>query len=474
MPVSSTDLTPILPMIVVSIFSVLTVLGIAVHRGHRMAFLLTFIGQISAFASIPLSMSAAPRQVTALLLADRYALFFSGLILGGSIAVSFLAYGYLQKRAEEKDEFYVLLLLATLGSMVLATSSHFVSLFVGLEILSVSLYIMIAYLGTEKQPLEAGLKYLILAGASSAFLVFGMALVYAETGAMDFSRIALKANEPTLPLVAGFALIVSGIGFKLALVPFHMWTPDVYQGAPAPVAAFVATVSKGAVFAVLLRYFIQTNAFENRSLFLILTGLSLASMVAGNFLALMQNNLKRILAYSSIANLGYLLVAFLANRELAVPASSFYLVAYFLSILAAFGVISVLSTENSDREALEEYRGLFWRRPWLAMVLSASMFSLAGIPLTAGFIGKFYVIAAGVGSARWLLVVVLVITSAIGLFYYLRVIVALYTSSAIEREEKLPALPWAGNLVLLGLMILLVWFGVYPTSLMRFIQSAVF
>jgi len=470
--VSSTDFIPILPMIVVSGFSLLLLLGIAFHRSHRMTFLLTLAGQVAAFAVIPVAMSAAPHQVTPLIMADRYSLFFTGLILGGSMAVAFLAYGYLQKRVPEKDEFYVLLLLATLGSMVLASSSHFISLFVGLEILSVSLYIMIAYLATEKRPLEAGLKYLILASASSAFLVFGMALVYAETGTMDFSHIAAGVN-PTVVLITGFALIVSGVGFKLALVPFHMWTPDVYQGAPAPVAAFVATVSKGAVFAVLLRYLVQTNALENRSLFLILTGLSLASMVAGNFLALMQNNLKRILAYSSIAHLGYLLVAFLASRDLAVPASGFYLVAYFLSILAAFGVVSVLSTELGDAEVLEDYRGLFWRRPWLAVVLSASMFSLAGIPLTAGFIGKFYLLAAGVGSARWLLVIVLVSTSAIGLFYYLRVIVALYSASSEERLERPPVISWTGNIVLLGLMILLVWLGIYPASLMRFIQSAV-
>ena len=203
------------------------------------------------------------------------------------------------------------------------------------------------------------------------------------------------------------------------------------------VAAFVATVSKGAVFALLLRYFVQTNAYAYRPLFLILTGVSIASMLAGNFLALMQNNLKRILAYSSIAHLGYLLVAFLAGRDLAVPASSYYLVAYFISILAAFGVISIFSTGEGEAEALQEYRGLFWRRPWLAMVLSASLFSLAGIPLTAGFIGKFYVLAAGVGSALWLLVVVLVVTSAVGLFYYLRVIVALYSADDLACSDNL-------------------------------------
>lgn len=469
---NSTDLIAILPLVIVSIFSVIVLIGIVAHRGHRLAFVLTLAGEIAAFAAIPVSLSITPRQVTPLLVVDRYSLFFTGLILAGSFAVTFFAYSYLEKRSEEKEEFYVLLLLAALGSLVLASSSHFISLFLGLEILSVSLYIMIAYLAAQRQPLEAGLKYLILAGASAAFLVFGMALVYAETGTMEFSRIASAANQNSMLLMAGFALIVSGIGFKLALVPFHMWTPDVYQGAPAPVTAFIATVSKGAMFALLLRYFVQIDIHRYPSLFVILTCIALASMAAGNFLALMQNNVKRILAYSSIAHLGYLLVAFLASSNLAIPASSFYLVAYFASILAAFGVVSIYSSGEAEAETLQEYQGLFWRRPWLAIVMSTSLFSLAGIPLTAGFVGKFYVLAAGIGSTLWLLVVVLVITSAIGLFYYLRVIVALYTVAAQPARVTSSPAAWAGNAVLAALMILLIWFGVYPSFILRFIQSA--
>jgi NADH-quinone oxidoreductase subunit N len=211
-------------------------------------------------------------------------------------------------------------------------------------------------------------------------------------------------------------------------------------------------------------------------LYWILTVIAIASMTAGNFLALLQNNLKRLLAYSSIAHLGYLLVAFLAGKDLAVPASAFYLVAYFTSILAAFGVVSVSSSESREADDLEEYRGLFWRRPWLAAVLTVALFSLAGIPLTAGFIAKFQLLAAGIESAQWLLVVVLVITSAIGLFYYLRVIVVLYGSPASLRGEQAsrPAVPWAGSLVLAGLVILMFWLGVYPASIMRIIQAAVF
>jgi NADH-quinone oxidoreductase subunit N len=195
-----------------------------------------------------------------------------------------------------------------------------------------------------------------------------------------------------------------------------MWTPDVYQGAPAPVAAFVATVSKGAVFALLLRCLVQNNADRRYSLLWMLAAVSIASMAAGNLLALPQDNLKRILAYSSIAHLGYLQVALVKGADFAIPDSAFYLLAYFTSILAAFGVISPVSSEDGDVEVLEDYRGLFWRRPYLAAVLTGALFSLAGIPLTAGFIGKFYLLVAGIGSAQWRLVMVLVITSVLGLF----------------------------------------------------------
>lgn len=468
---SSTDLVAILPLLVLSVMSVAVLLGIAVRRHHGFTFFLTLAAEIAALAAIPVSMAVAPHQAGLLIEVDRYSLFFTGLLIAGSLAVTLFAFGYLSKREIQKEEFYVLLLVATAGSVALASSRHFISLFLGLEILSVSLYTMIAYPVTRPKPLEAALKYLILAGISTAFLVFGMALVYVETGTMEFPRIAAAALSPTPVLMSGFALIVVGIGFKLALAPFHMWTPDVYQGAPAPVAALVASVSKGAVFALLLRYFGSIDVSAHSSLFMALAVLSMASMIAGNFLALMQKNLKRILAYSSIAHLGYLLVAFLASRDLAVPASSYYLAAYFISILAAFGVISVLSRGDADTEALEDYQGLFWRRPWLAVVLSASMFSLAGIPLTAGFLGKFYVLVAGIGSAHWLLVLTLVITSAIGLFYYLRVIVALYTAPAPGFVDRLPAVHWPANLMLAGLMILLIWLGVYPSPIMAFIQS---
>jgi NADH-quinone oxidoreductase subunit N len=268
-------------------------------------------------------------------------------------------------------------------------------------------------------------------------------------------------------------MIIVGFGFKLGLVPFHLWTPDVYEGAPAPVTAFVATVSKGAVFALLLRYFTVIELHSSGALGVIFTGIAIASMFTGNLLALMQNNVKRVLAYSSIAHLGYLLVAFLSAGAMRPTAIAYYLVAYFITSLGAFGIVSMLSGSERDADMREDYRGLAFDRPWLAGVFSAMLLSLAGIPLTAGFVGKFYVAAAGAGSALWILLVMLVINSAIGLFYYLRILFVLYSHPA-EHEGGLPAAvpaSFGGSLALAVLTVLLVWFGVYPSPLIEIIQN---
>jgi len=407
-----------------------------------------------------------------LLILDQYALFYIGLILGATFAIAILCHGYLERHAETREELYVLLLVATLGSMVLVASSHFVSFFLGLEILSVALYALSAYLHTRRRPIEAGVKYLILAGSSSAFLLFGMALIYAQLGTMDLSRLeGLLVGAQNSPLVlAGLTFIVTGIGFKLGVVPFHLWTPDVYEGAPAPVTAFIATISKGAIFALLLRYFYTIGAQHFRAVFVLFAIIAIASMLIGNLMALLQNNVKRILAYSSIAHMGYLLVAFEASGGMASEAVAFYLVAYFITTVGAFGVVTILSDEERDADTLEDYAGLFWRRPVLASIFTLMVLSLAGIPVTAGFLAKFYVVTAGASAGIWALILILVISSVIGLFYYLRIVATLYA----RRPEAAPhAEPpsIAGRYVLLALTILLIWFGVYPAPLLKVIRT---
>ena len=470
---TANDVLALLPLLLVAGTAVVALLVLAAGRSHAVTFALTLAGLAASFCLIFFVPTA---HVTALLDIDRYALFFFGLITVASFAVTLLAFGYLGKREEEKEEFYILLLVATLGAMVLAASSHFATLFLGLEVLSVGLYGLIAYLPGRPLPVEAGIKYLVLAGSSAAFLLFGIALVYAALGTMDFARIAqLVATRTDLNLILllpGVALILTGIGFKLALVPFHMWTPDVYEGAPAPVTAFVATVSKGGMFALLLRYFHQAALYHFAPLLLVLTILAIASMLAGNLLALLQSNVKRILAYSSIAHMGYALVALEAGGAMGASALIFYLIAYFVMTLGAFAVVTVLSPQDRDADRIEDYRGLFWRRPVLALVMTAMLLSLAGIPMTVGFIGKFYIVAAGAAAGSWALILILVVASTIGLFYYLRITVALYQQPG-EAMQPLPIRMPAATVALTVLTLILVWLGVYPSEMLKAIQSAI-
>jgi NADH-quinone oxidoreductase subunit N len=305
-----------------------------------------------------------------------------------------------------------------------------------------------------------------------------MALVYAETGTMTVSGLAplliagLGAQDVVVAL--GVVLLLVGVGFKLAVVPFHMWTPDVYQGAPAPVTAYIATVSKGAMFALLLRYFRPVSLDPGSTLFLVFAAVAIASMVAGNLLALRQDNVKRILAYSSIANLGYLLVAFLATGERAAIAVTFYLVAYFATTLVAFGVVTALSTPARDAESMDDYRGLARTRRWTAAAFTVALLSLAGMPLTMGFIGKFYVVAVGAGSALWALVIVLVLTSTVGLYYYTRIVVAMWVRRPDESADAVSAAVGGGSAaVLAALTAFLIVFGVYPAPLIQLIERAV-
>ena len=470
---TSADFIALSPYLILSITSIVIMLVIAFYRNHLLTVLLTLAGFALTVASFSGASRVLPRAITPLLMIDRYALYYTGLIVLAGFAVAAISYSYLEKHEGHQEEFYLLLMLAVLGCSVLAAASHFASFFLGIELLSVSLYALAAYLRHSDKSVEAGVKYLILAAVSSAFILFGMALVYAGTGSMAFSEIAARAaGAYGLSFLAGIGMIIVGLGFKLAVVPFHLWTPDVYEGAPAPVTAFIATASKGAVFALVLRYFTSIAIHQHAPLLTIITIIAVLSMFAGNLLALMQTNVKRILAYSSISHLGYLLVTVLASGQMAAAAAAFYLAAYFLTTLGAFGVVTVLSGKERDADSMEDYRGLAWRRPWLAGVFSIMLFSLAGIPLTAGFVGKFYVVAAGVGSALWLVVIVLAINSVIGLFYYLRILVSLFAHSGDDYPIHSETSRSSG-IVLAVLTVLLVWLGVYPGPMIDLIKTTI-
>ena len=472
---SMIELQAILPIIVLTVVIVLLMLVIAFRRAHGLTAGFTVAGLLCTLLSIPVAM-AVGEQTMSLLSVDRYGIFFTVLLLGVALASTLLSWEYLRHRSGRNEEFYLLLLLATLGALVLAFANHVVSLLLGMELLGVSLYAMISYPEKGKLPLEAAIKYLVLSGCASAVLLFGFALLYAALGSMSFvemgGRLSAAADNQVL-ILAGTALVLAGVGFKLSVVPFHMWTPDVYQGAPLPVAGFLATASKGAIFAVLLRFFMEAQLHQYNTLLVTLGILAVASMLVGNLLALQQQNIKRLLAYSSIAHFGYLLITLVAGGVLggsnfAVEAASYYVVAYVVTTLAAFAVLSVLSSDGEDeKQWVADLTGLFWRRPLLAGLMTLALLSLAGIPLTAGFIGKFYVFASGIEGALWILLGALVLGSAVGIYYYLRVIYVMTLPEENKATEY--AIPWLGETVAVLLAVLVVWLGVFPQPLMAYI-----
>lgn len=474
----------LLPLLITSITAVVVMLAIAWKRNHSLTLVLSVLGLNLALLSLLPAAGVTPIEVTPLLLVDKFACFYMGLVLAATLACVTLIHAYLGGESGKgypgnREELYLLMLLAVVGGLVLVSAQHLAGLFIGLELLSVPTYGMIAYAFFNKRSLEAGIKYMVLSAAGSAFLLFGMALLYAESGNLSFAGIGAKLAADGLPsLLAqlGMGMMLIGLAFKLSLVPFHLWTPDVYEGAPAPVAAFLATASKVAVFVVLLRLYQMSPAMAGGWLSDLLTLIAIASILFGNLLALLQNNLKRLLGYSSIAHFGYLLVALIASKGLAVEAVGVYLATYVLTSLGAFGVITLMSTPYSGRDcdALYQYRGLFWRRPYLTAVLTVMMLSLAGIPLTAGFIGKFYVVAAGVQSQQWWLLAALVIGSAIGVFYYLRVMVTLFMVEPNLQRQDAP-FDWAqraGGIMLMGVAALAFMLGVYPQPLLELVQQA--
>jgi len=470
---SYADFAALLPLLITSTVAVILMMAIAIRRNHKAAAAISLIGLAAALVSLAAASSVLPRQVTKLFILDSYSFLYMAILLFAAAFVFLFAYDYLKCRQEQQEEFYLLVLLATTGAMALAVSRNFVSFFLGLELLSVALYALIAYVRSESISIEAGIKYLVLAASSSSVLLFGLALIYAESGSMELSQFTTAMSRTagrtdSLLLMTGLMLVLTGVGFKLAIVPFHLWTPDVYEGASLPVTAFIATVSKGGMFALLLRWFHVNSGALAGAPALVLSVIAVASMLAGNLLALRQTNVKRILAYSSIAHMGYLLVALLAGGALGAPAATYYLAAYMVTILGAFGVMTVLSGPRWEAASIESYRSLFWQKPLLAAAFTTMLLSLAGIPLTAGFLGKFYVLTAGASESRWVLLFTLIASSTIGLFYYLRIVVVMYAQPAdpdtIVDAHTLP-LPLPAALALVALTGLVLLLGIYPASL---------
>lgn len=483
MTITPQQLIAMLPLLIVGLTVVVVMLSIAWRRDHFINATLTVIGLNLALLSLYFVGQVGPMDVTPLMRVDGYSMFYTGLVIIASLATSTFAYPWLVGYPDNREEFYLLVLIAALGGILLASVNHLASLFLGIELLTLPLFGLIGYAYRQKRSLEASIKYMLLSAAASSFLLFGMALLYAESGSLSFVGLGQSLSDSMVhqPLIlAGLGMMIVGLGFKLSLVPFQLWTPDVYQGAPAPVSTFLATASKIAIFAVVMRLFMYAPAADSEAVRLVLSIIAVASILFGNLMAISQTNIKRLLGYSSIAHLGYLLIALVAvqTHELALPLETIgvYLAGYLFSSLGAFGVVSLMSSpyKGPDAESLFSYRGLFWHKPILSAVMTVMMLSLAGIPMTLGFIGKFFVVAMGVSANLWWLTGAVVLGSAIGLYYYLRVTVSLFLSPPQSLVRDTPS-NWAltaGGVVVLISAILVLVLGIYPQPLITLVQMA--
>ncbi len=407
---------------------------------------------------------------------DNFGVAFKIIAAAVSLLVLLLAHRFLIVKGIDRPEFYALLLISTFGMMVMANTTDLVVMFLGLEIMSVPLYVMAGMAKRSLRSNEAGIKYFIMGAFASAFLLMGIAFVFGASSTTELRRIVADisfiADRQAAYLYTGVAMILIGFGFKVAAVPFHAWVPDVYQGAPTPVTAFFSVGPKAAGFAVLLRIFLYGFA-ELEVLSQVFWVLAVLTMTVGNVLALQQSNVKRLLAYSSIAHAGYILVALAVGGSDALAAAIFYLVAYGFFNLGGFAVLTLLETRSGCKSEFSELSGLAKSSPYLCAVLALFMFALSGFPPTVGFVGKFYIFAAAVKADFILLAVVGVLNSFISVYYYLRVVKACYFEDA---EISLPRVSYSPAMLLVLVITTAgtLGLGLFPNQLLEFSRSALF
>lgn len=465
----------LLPEIAVTAAALVVLLAAAWrHRGaadSRRAGWLALAGIVAGLAALGAlaASGAAPSGGPHMVALDSYRLASILLVLVASGAAILLSLDYLDREGLVAPEYYALLLMATAGMMFLAGADDLMVLFLGLEVMSVPAYVLAGFDRRNVFSAEAALKYFLVGAVASAFLLYGIALLYGATGATSLAVIGerLRGTGPTVMASLGTGLLIVGLAFKVASVPFHMWAPDVYDGAPTPVTAFMATGVKAAAFLALVRV-IMVGLPELHAIWQpVLGALAAGSMVVGNLVALAQRSLKRMLAYSSIAHAGYLLASVWAGSRAAASATLLYLAAYVLTSVATFGILAVLGRGGEREVTLQSIAGLAARRPWLAAGLAVCMFSLLGFPGTFGFIGKYAILQAIVAEHHRLLAVIVVLTSLVSAGYYLPVVRAMYMTAAPEMVTYEGAwLPPAARVaVAVGVVAILV-FGVWPHLLL--------
>ena len=482
MPFEIPDINLLMPeLVIVSTLFIVLIFDMFDAISKKVLAWMTIVGSgIALWASIDLLQAGTDQtQFNDMFRIDSYSLFFNIIFLVSTILVTLISISYLGKEDKKQGPYYLLILLATLGMMLMAAGNELIIVFLGLELMSLSLYVLAGYFRESPASSEAGMKYLLLGAFASAFFLYGIALIYGAAGTTSIPGIAAKLSSDgqSLLLLAGMFLLIVGFGFKVAIVPFHQWAPDVYEGAPTTIAAFISAGPKAAGFAAFLRIFVEAlpNAQTEWSGIIIL--LAMLTMTVGNVIAIAQTNIKRMLAYSSIAHAGYVLIGLAAASNAAVKdegisSAMVYLLVYCVMNIGAFGAVILARTADGESLMISDYAGLGFRKPLLGMFMTLMLLSLAGFPPTAGFVGKFYLFKSAIGAELYLLVIVGAINTAISAFYYLRVVVTMYMR---EPEEELEFSPYPSTLVI-GLVLAAVGIlliGILPSLLLNPAQNIV-
>jgi len=482
LPVTSSDLWTISPLLIVVMTAmVVLMVDLALPRDRKgLCVLVSLVGLVGAGIACLSFWDADKAAFNNTVVADDFALAFQLILLVVAALSILLSEKYIQQKGINYGEYYALLLFSTSGAMLMATSRELITIFIGLEVLSIALYVLSGFARTEARSEESAMKYFLLGSFSSGFFLYGIALIYGGTGT---TRLDVLSTVPLAALmspyaVAGFALLIVGLGFKAAIVPFHAWTPDVYEGAPTSVTAFMSAGAKCGAFAALVRVAIVLLPLSSifHDVFWVL---AILTMVVGNVVAIVQTNIKRMLAYSSIAHAGYILVGLIAGSsgyaqahpELDIPSQAyagilFYVLAYTFMNLGAFGILILLARRGDELNNIEDLQGLATSQPWAAALMALFMFSLAGVPPAAGFFGKFYVFIAAVNAHQYSLAVIGLVASVIGAAYYLRIV---YTMYFLPAKREFPTHVWrsamGATVALVICAILTLAFGIQPAWL---------
>jgi NADH-quinone oxidoreductase subunit N len=475
------DLRPLLPVLVLAATAGLVLLLDLVpprERKDHLGFVsaLGVVGMLIVTYWMTFSVGGGElRGFRGMVVLDPYALFFNIIIGYATGIVLLLSMDYIRREGQEAGEFYALVLFSALGMMLMASAGDLIMVFLGLETMSIALYVLTGFFRSRIEAGEASMKYFLIGAFASGFFLYGIALIFGATGSTNLDRIAnaVAAGAGGDPmLVIGFGLLLVGFGFKISSVPFHMWAPDAYEGAPTSIAALIATGSKAAAFAALLRVLLSAVRGAPLDWPYLIWGLAALTMTVGNVAALAQQNLKRMLAYSSIAHVGYMLVGVVAGGSLGTGSVLFYLLVYTFTTAGAFGVILLLERNGREAVQLGDYGGLATRHPLAALALAIFLLSLVGIPPTAGFVGKFYLFGAAVKSGYVWLAVIGVLNSAVAAYYYLRLIVFMYMREP-EGAPTVLAPSLSGALALVVALWGVVQLGVVPGPLFDLAQAAV-